>query len=217
MPDVVPNRSSVYCGFDPTADFLHLGNYLQIVTVARAAQFSLQPIFLVGGATARIGDPSFRQNQRKLLTGNELKHNTQSVHFSIEKLTNNLFTYMSKNSIMQSEMKPKVIDNIEFHEKISFLEFLTKYGFHLPMATMLRRESVSKRLGEADSLTFAEFSYQMIQAADFAELAVKEVSLPELCFASRRQRSMGKHTRRTRTNTQITSAQRSRNDDELAA
>ena len=165
---------SAYSGYDPSADFLHLGNYLQIVTTARASLFGIKPIYLIGGATGRIGDPSFKSEQRKLLSSDSLTHNIENMTFSLNLLVKNLHDYLLRKSVIKN-LDYKIVNNALFYTSLNFLDFLQKYGFNFNMATLLKRESVAKRLNDSENLTYSEFSYQVLQAIDFSTLNQKEV------------------------------------------
>ena len=143
-------NSGVYVGFDPTAPSLHLGNYIQIITLLRFKQLGYSVYYVMGGATAMIGDPSGKNNERKLLNENKIilfkeKIQKQLESFGIE-----------------------VIDNLKFYEKMSLIDFLRKVGKLLNVNYMISKEVVKNRL--SIGISFTEFSYQLIQAWDFLQL-----------------------------------------------
>jgi tyrosyl-tRNA synthetase len=168
-PNLIANddyNCAAYCGFDPTAKNLHLGNYLQIVTLARAAQFSIRPIYLMGGATAMIGDPSGKQSARAQLSTEEVLKNSQQIQADLQLILGNLFAYLKTREALEME-EYSMLNNRNFYEGLNIIDFLTRYGFHLNMASMLKREVVARRIQNELPLTYSEFSYQIFQAIDY--------------------------------------------------
>jgi tyrosyl-tRNA synthetase len=160
---------AAYCGFDPTAKYLHLGNYIQIVTLARASLFEIQPIYLMGGATGMIGDPSGKLSSRAQLSLGEVDSNADRITSDLRILLTNLFSYIQKTNL-KTEQDYLLLNNKEFYEDLNMIDFLVKYGSHLNMASLLRREVVAKRLENEHSMSFSEFSYQIFQAIDYLTL-----------------------------------------------
>lgn len=142
--------TKVYIGFDPTAQSLHLGNYIQIKTLQRFKQAGFTPIMVVGGATGMIGDPSGRNSERNLLDTQTLESN--------------------KNKIRQqlSKFDIDVVDNYDFYKDMNILYFLREVGKLISINYMLSKDVVSSRL--ENGISFTEFSYQLIQGWDFYQL-----------------------------------------------
>ena len=140
----------VYIGFDPTAKSLHLGNYLQIVTLLRFREAGFEPVAILGGATGMIGDPSGKSAERNLLTTDELNTNREYIKKQLE------------------SFGIKVIDNYDFYKDMNVLTFLREVGKLLNINYMLNKEVVSSRL--ETGISFTEFSYQLIQGWDFKKL-----------------------------------------------
>ena len=152
---------ALYCGFDPTADSLHLGHLVPLLVLKRFQQAGHKPIALVGGATGMIGDPSFKAAERKLNTpdviagwADQIKHQvSQFIDFDC-----------GENSAI-------VANNLDWTEKMSVLEFLRDVGKHFSVNSMINKESVKLRLErEGSGISFTEFSYALLQGMDFAEL-----------------------------------------------
>eukprot|EP00188_Purpureofilum_apyrenoidigerum_P006028 Plantae.Rhodophyta-Purpureofilum_apyrenoidigerum.ctg8628.p1 GENE.Plantae.Rhodophyta-Purpureofilum_apyrenoidigerum.ctg8628~~Plantae.Rhodophyta-Purpureofilum_apyrenoidigerum.ctg8628.p1 ORF type:complete len:460 (+),score=56.79 Plantae.Rhodophyta-Purpureofilum_apyrenoidigerum.ctg8628:203-1582(+) len=145
----------VYCGFDPTADALHIGNYLGLVVLRWFQSCGHQVYALVGGATARIGDPSGKSVERPRLSADALQKNTLRIHESIERILGTEAT---------------VLNNEEWFKSLSFVDFLSQIGCHARVGAMLNREAVRSRLRSDEGISFSEFSYQLLQAYDFSYL-----------------------------------------------
>lgn len=146
---------SVYVGFDPTSDSLHLGNLIAIMGLAWFQKFGHTPVAIVGGATGMIGDPSGRSTERNLLDSATLEKNLKGIRRSLE-------------SVLQKEVK--ILNNYDWFQKFGFIEFLRDTGKHFRLSTMLAKDSVKTRLTSEEGLSFTEFSYQLLQAYDFLYL-----------------------------------------------
>jgi tyrosyl-tRNA synthetase len=144
-----------YIGFDPTADSLHIGNMVQIMTLVHFQHAGHKPVALVGGATGMVGDPSGKSAERNLLSEEVLRHNESCVKKQLEK-----FIDFSKGS-NQAEM----VNNYDWFKGIGFLEFIRDVGKHITVNYMMAKDSVQKRL--ETGLSFTEFSYQLVQGYDF--------------------------------------------------
>jgi tyrosyl-tRNA synthetase len=152
---------SVYIGFDPTADSLHVGHLLQVMMLRRFQRAGHRPIALVGGATGMIGDPSGKSAERNLLSTETLRSNVAAVR---EQLAH----FLDFGSGPASAL---LVDNSEWMNKFGFLEFLRDVGKHASVNTMLAKDSVKSRLERADGgLSYTEFSYMLLQAYDFVHL-----------------------------------------------
>jgi tyrosyl-tRNA synthetase len=146
----------IYCGFDPTADSLHLGNLVPVMGLAWFQKFGHTPYALVGGATGRIGDPSGKSNERNLLDDVTLSKNIRALKKSFEKLLS-----------FKEGPKPVILDNNDWLGSFSLLTFLRDVGKHFRVGSMMAKESVRARLQSEEGLSFTEFSYQILQAYDF--------------------------------------------------
>ncbi len=152
---------TVYIGFDPTADSLHVGHLLQVMILRRFQKAGHKPIALVGGATGMIGDPSGKSAERNLLSVEILQKNVQAMEKQLSRFLE--FGTGSNSAVM--------VNNYDWMGKFSFLEFLRDVGKHFPVNVMLGKDSVKSRLERADSgLSYTEFSYMLLQAYDFVYL-----------------------------------------------
>lgn len=151
-----------YIGFDPSAPGLHLGNLMQILGLARLQRLGHRPIALVGGATGLVGDPSFKALERDLKTIDEVRGNVEAIRGELARFLE--FGDRPGEAIL--------VDNYDWHAQIGLLDWLRDVGKHVSISVMLARESISSRLGEGGpGLSYAEFTYQLIQAYDFLALA----------------------------------------------
>ncbi len=150
--------ATAYIGFDPTAASLTIGNYVQIMLLAFLQRHGHRPVFLLGGATGRIGDPSGKDAERTLKSYDELDSN---LAFQREQARKFLDFDCGDNSAM-------FINNHDFYKEMNVLDFLRDVGKNLTVNYMLSKESVKKRLDSG--LSFTEFSYQLLQANDFLYL-----------------------------------------------
>lgn len=150
---------TAYAGFDATADSLHVGHLVTLMTMRRLAASGHRVIALVGGATSRIGDPSFRTSSRQMLDNETVDRNLAGISANIRQVL--------------GEFSDRVtfVDNHEWLGNVGFLDFMRNVGTHFTVARMLAMDSVKSRLEENNPLSFLEFCYMTLQAADFAELA----------------------------------------------
>jgi tyrosyl-tRNA synthetase len=148
---------TLYCGFDPTAESLHAGNLLQLVTLRRFQLAGHRPIVLAGGATGLIGDPSGRSSEREFVTKQEVASRLERIRPQLER-----FVDISGGSAL-------LVNNLDWTEGLSALDFLREIGKHFSVNVMLARESVSARL-EGGGISYTEFSYMLLQAFDYLEL-----------------------------------------------
>ena len=152
-------RVTVYCGFDPTAPGLHIGNLVQLLTLRRLQLAGHRPIGLVGGATGLIGDPSGKSAERVLNPRETVAAWVQRIQGEVERFLD--FTPGPTGAL--------VVSNLDWTADLTALDFLRDIGKHFPVNRMLARESVKARL-EAGGISYTEFSFQILQANDFMEL-----------------------------------------------
>lgn len=148
-------RTAGYIGFDPTADSLHIGNLVQIMTLVHFQRCGHKPIALVGGATGMVGDPSGKSAERNLLSEEVLRHNEKCVRKQLER-----FLDFSPGPT-QAEM----VNNYDWFRELKFLDFIRDVGKHISVNYMMAKDSVQKRLDTG--LSFTEFTYQLVQGYDF--------------------------------------------------
>jgi len=152
---------TLYCGFDPTADSLHLGHLVPLLVLKRFQQAGHTPIALVGGATGMIGDPSFKAAERKLNT-------PEIISGWADKIKGQVSQFIDFDCGQNSAL---VVNNLDWTAQMSALEFLRDVGKHFSVNNMINKESVKLRLErEGAGISFTEFSYSLLQGMDFAEL-----------------------------------------------
>jgi len=148
---------TLYCGFDPTGDSLHVGHLMGQLTLRRFQLAGHQPIALAGGATGMVGDPSGKSAERNLLTREQLAHNVASIKGQLARILD-----------FDAPANPaRLVDNADWTAPISFLDFLRDVGKHFSVNVMLAKDSVQSRLGSDSGISYTEFSYQLLQAHDF--------------------------------------------------
>jgi len=151
---------TLYCGFDPTGDSLHVGHLVPQLLLRRFQLAGHHPLSLAGGATGMIGDPGGRSSERNLLSREELNHNVQRIKRQLERLLD-----------FSSPTNPaRLVDNADWTASVTFLDFLRDVGKHFSLSSMLAKESVRSRLESESGISFTEFSYQLLQANDFTHL-----------------------------------------------
>jgi tyrosyl-tRNA synthetase len=146
-----------YCGFDPTAPSLHVGNLVQLITMRRIQDAGHLPLALVGGATGLIGDPSGRSAERQL-------NSTEVVESWVGRIKSQVSRYLS----FEGPAAARVVNNLDWTGPMSVVDFLRDIGKHFSVNRMLAKEVVAARLDEG--ISYTEFSYQLLQAMDFLEL-----------------------------------------------
>jgi tyrosyl-tRNA synthetase len=161
--DALARREVVtsYVGFDPTAPSLHVGNLASIMLLRRVQQAGHRPIVIMGGGTAKVGDPSGKDDMRKLLTDEQLNANIASIQGSFEKILR----------FDDSETGALLINNDEWLSQLGYIELLRDVGKHFTINRMLTFDSVKLRLDREQPLTFLEFNYMILQAYDFLKLS----------------------------------------------
>ena len=156
---------TLYCGFDPTADSLHIGSLVPLLALKRFQEAGHKPMALVGGATGLIGDPSFKAQERKLNTADV-------VSGWVDKLKAQVSQFVDFNA---GEKSASVVNNLDWVGQINVLDFLRDVGKYFSVNNMIQKESVKQRLDrEGEGISFAEFTYMLLQSYDFAELAERE-------------------------------------------
>jgi len=150
--------TTLYCGFDPTADSLHVGNLVPLLALRRFQLLGHHPIAVAGGATGSIGDPSGKSQERQLLTAEVLDHNIAKVKVQLAKLLD-----------FETTQNPaRLVDNASWTKGLSFLDFLRDIGKHFSVNQMVAKESVRARMEDRETgISYTEFSYMLLQAFDF--------------------------------------------------
>lgn len=151
---------SVYAGFDPTSNSLHVGNLMPLMLLRRFQKAGHRPIALAGGSTGLVGDPSGKSAERNLLSADALAHNLDCIQ---EQLCHFLDFECGENSAI-------LVNNFDWMSKFSYLDFLRDVGKNFPVNVMMAKESVKARLEGEAGLSYTEFSYMLLQAYDFAYL-----------------------------------------------
>ncbi|MEX2316834.1 MAG: tyrosine--tRNA ligase [Pirellulales bacterium] len=152
---------TLYAGFDPTADSLHVGSLLPLLLLRRFQLAGHRPIAIVGGATGMIGDPSGKNEERNLLSRDELDRNVAGLAKQMRRLLD----------FDAGPTAAQLVNNLDWTERFSFLEFLRDVGKNFPVNMMLAKDSVKSRLDREDAgLSYTEFSYMLLQAYDFVHL-----------------------------------------------
>ena len=151
---------TLYCGFDPTADSLHVGNLVPLLALRRFQLAGHHPIALAGGATGMVGDPSGKSDERNLQTPEQVAHNIASIREQLSRFLD-----------FKAPANPaRLVDNSTWTAPLSFLEFLRDVGKHFSVNVMMAKDSVRNRLEGDSGISYTEFSYQLLQANDFHHL-----------------------------------------------
>jgi tyrosyl-tRNA synthetase len=152
---------TLYCGFDPTADSLHIGSLVPLLTLKRFQMFGHRPILLLGGATGLVGDPSGRDTERSLNQGEVVAGWVEALHDQVAPFLD----FSGNNAALIS-------NNLDWTEKLDVITFLRDIGKHFSVNAMIQRESIKSRLDRTDQgISYTEFSYMLLQAMDYLELA----------------------------------------------
>lgn len=153
-------RRTIYVGFDPTADSLHLGSLIPVMGLAHVQRHGHRPLVLVGGGTGLIGDPSGKSSERTLLTAEIAERNAAAIRAQLGRFFD-----------VSSDDRALILNNADWLLKLNLVEFLRDIGKHFSVNEMIRRDSVRVRLEERDQgISFTEFSYMLLQAYDFLYL-----------------------------------------------
>lgn len=166
--DLDKNKFTFYFGVDPSSDSMTIGNLSTVMMIKHFIAAGHKPILLVGGATGLIGDPDGKSEERQLIDQNQLRKNVEGITKQFDQ-------------VFEGE-KYEIVDNNDWFKDIKFIDFLRDVGKHVPMRQMLGRDFVQSRLGEEGSgISYAEFSYSLMQGYDFLHLyRTKKASL-QLC------------------------------------
>ena len=165
LEELLKTPTVFYVGTDPTADSLHLGHLLAFTTAKLLQSYGHKPIVLLGGATAFIGDPSFKAEERKLLSAETVAHNIKGIHAQVSRLLD--FNSAENNGAI-------MVNNYDWMKDFSFIDFAREVGKCISVNYMMAKESVKKRLErDGNGMSFTEFTYQLIQGYDFVELYKK--------------------------------------------
>ena len=161
---LLKEATTVYIGFDPTADSLHIGSLVPIILLKHLRNFGHRPIALVGGATGMIGDPSGKSDERNLLDEETLNHNVNGI----KNLLSNFLDFDAKDA-----NAPILVNNYDWMKDFSFINFARDVGKRITVNYMMAKDSVKKRLSGdegGEGMSFTEFTYQLIQGYDFYHL-----------------------------------------------
>lgn len=150
----------LYCGFDPTADSLHIGNLVGIVVLRWFQKYGHTPIVILGGATGRIGDPSGKSVERPLLDPSVIAYHVTRIRRHFETILD----------FFHAHARPMIFNNDEWFSEFRLIDFLRDIGKHFRLGPLLAKESVKSRLQSEEGISFTEFSYQLLQAYDFYHL-----------------------------------------------
>lgn len=151
---------TLYNGFDPTGDSLHVGHMVPLLCLARFQRFGHTPIALAGGGTGMIGDPSGKSQERPLLSKAQVEANVEAIKVQLS----HFLDFNAKNN------PARMVNNADWLTKLSMIEFLRDTGKHLTVNYMLAKDSVKSRLGSDGGISFTEFSYMLLQSYDFEHL-----------------------------------------------
>ena len=160
LTNLLRKPTTVYLGFDPTADSLHIGHLVGIITLRWFQKFGHTPVVVLGGATARIGDPSGKSIERPLL-------DTQTIVTNVHSITKHFEQVLD---FSDHSTRPLILNNDQWFKEYGFIDFLRDIGKYFRLSTMLAKDSVKTRLSSEEGISFTEFSYQLLQAYDFYRL-----------------------------------------------
>ncbi len=151
---------SIYTGFDPTADSLHVGHLVAIMNLRRFQKAGHRPIAVVGGATGMIGDPSGKSDERKLQTADQVRHNAECLKAQLSRFVE--FDDSGNGALL--------VNNYDWMKDFTYLDFLRDIGKMFPVNVMMTKDSVKSRLQSDNGLSYTEFSYMLLQSYDFVHL-----------------------------------------------
>lgn len=157
IKDMLSRPQVIYCGFDPSASSMHMGNFVMVMTLMRLQRAGHKIIAVVGGGTGMVGDPSGRSSERNLLDETTLRANTDSIHAQLGKYID-----------LDDPKRGEIINNYDWLGRMNLLEFLRDYGKLFTVNYMLAKDTVARRLDEG--ISYTEFSYMLLQSYDFLHL-----------------------------------------------
>ncbi|WP_342268429.1 tyrosine--tRNA ligase [Spiroplasma endosymbiont of Aspidapion aeneum] len=155
LQQAVLDKSYIYIGFDPTADSMHIGHLVQILLLKRFKSFGLKPLIVLGGGTGRIGDPSFKKDERPLLNNNQIEKNVNGMKKQFERFLPDI----------------KIVNNGDWLNDFLMTDFLRDVGKRFTLAPLIKKDAIASRIDKGLSIT--EFFYTMLQAYDFYQLYTK--------------------------------------------
>lgn len=162
-------KITLYCGFDPSAPSMHVGNLLPVMALAHFKRHGHNPMALVGGATGMIGDPSGKDEERELLSAEKVRANVASIQEQMQKVLQQALTMHREGD--GEEVEIPVINNADWFSDWTFIDFLREVGRYFRVNQMIQKDSVRTRLEEREQgISYTEFSYMLIQAYDFLHL-----------------------------------------------
>jgi tyrosyl-tRNA synthetase len=150
--------ATLYIGIDPTGESLHIGHLMGLVMLKRAVEFGNKAIVIVGGGTSLIGDPSGKDKERPMINGKIIEKNKKLLKKQVSRF------------IKFDGKEARMIDNVDWLGKVKLIDFLREVGKYMSVTEMMSKDSVKNRLGREQGLSYAEFTYQLLQAYDFLEL-----------------------------------------------
>lgn len=157
LKKLLENKQTIYCGFDPSAKSMHLGNFVMISILMRLQRAGHKIIALVGGVTGMIGDPSGKSQERNLLDVKTLENNRASIKKQLERFLD-----------LEDESKGELLDNYEWLGHLTVIDFLRNYGKYFPINYMLSKDIIASRMSAG--ISYSEFSYMILQSIDFLHL-----------------------------------------------
>ena len=166
-------RVSFYCGVDPTAPSLHLGNLLTLLPSLHLVLAGHEAFALVGGATGRVGDPAGRSSERDAIQRRAIEHNLTRLKTQLDRFFHNGVAYARSRGLLENAAGLgtwRVVNNSEWYDDLKFMDFMHVAGRNVRISSMLARDSVKHRLASSEGMSFGEFVYQLLQAYDFWHL-----------------------------------------------
>ena len=177
LETIASSRSlKVYCGFDPTAESLHLGNLLGIIVLSWFQRHGHTPVALLGGATGRVGDPSGKSAERPVMSEETIERNTRGIEATLRGLLGGRVERdgddrQGGNVGAQELRQPVIVNNLDWFGSMQLLTFLRDVGKYARVGTMIGKESVKKRMESESGISYTEFTYQLLQGYDFVHLS----------------------------------------------
>lgn len=164
---------TMYCGFDPTSDSLHIGNLLAMIALIHGQRSGHRSLAVVGGATALIGDPSGKTSEREPMSAAEVENNIIQITENIQRVFDNYAARIHRDTSNKALLPLRILNNMDWYSEKSIVEFLSTAGRQFRMGSMLTRQSVQSRINSPQGMSFTEFTYQIFQAYDWLHLYQK--------------------------------------------